>query len=129
MKRLVRYLSLVLFTLVLAGADFAHAQGPGSYARRTGPLGGPLRLEANFVAGDTCQAALSAKRGAPAGQAIGPDTIPVTIVIGPNPKGCGTSRVVTRIMTLGGPKEINIIQIFFVNPAGRILKVERISAG
>jgi len=124
----MRIVALALLALVLALPDMAYAQGPGSYARRTGPYGGPLRLEANYVARDTCQAALSAKRAAPPVQSVGRDTIPVTIVIGPNPKGCGNSRVVTRIMTLGGPKEINIIQIFFVDPSGRILKVERISA-
>lgn len=123
----MKYLALALLALALVLPELAFAQGPGSYARRTGPYGGPLRLEANYVARDTCQAAIAANRGAPAGQSVGSEIIPVTIVIGPNPKGCGNSRVVTRIMTLGGPKETNLIRIYFVDPAGRILKIENIS--
>lgn len=127
MKSAIQYAALALLAVALVFPEVVSAQGPGSYARRTGPYGGPIRLEANYVARDTCQAALSAKRGAPAGQAVGRDTIPVTIVIGPNPSGCGDSRVVTRIMTLGGPQSINIIEIFFVDTSGRILKIERVS--
>jgi len=123
----MKYVALVLLAFVLVLPDLASAQGPGSYARRTGPYGGPIRLTANYVAHDTCQAALSAKRGAPSGQSVGRDTIPVTIVIGPNPKGCGDSRVVTRNMTLGGPQGTNLIQIFFVDTSGRILKIERVA--
>jgi hypothetical protein len=123
----MKYIALALLAFVLVLPDLASAQGPGSYARRSGPYGGAIRLTANYVARDTCQAALSGKRGAPAGQAVAPLTIPVTVVIGPNPKGCGNSRVVTRNVTVGGPGDNPLIQIFFVDTSGRILKVERIT--
>jgi len=105
----------------------ASAQGPGSFARFTHFSGGMVRLDANYVASDTCQAALSARRGAPPGQSVGNFVIPVTIVIGPNPKGCGNSRVVRRIVSVGATATTQLIQIFFVNTSGRILKVERVS--
>ncbi len=124
MKRLIA-LALFAFALSLPGA--APAQGPGSFARYTGFYGGAIRLDANYVASDTCQAAISAHRGAPSGQRIGPNIIPVTIVIGPNPRGCENTRVVRRIMTIGGPSNTELVQIFFVNPSGRILKDEKVS--
>ncbi|MCT8972541.1 hypothetical protein [Microbaculum marinisediminis] len=124
----MKYFALAALALALVLPDLALAQGPGSYARRTGPYGGAIQLTANYVARDTCQAALSARRGAPAGQAVETFTIPVTIVIGPNPKGCGDSRLVTRIMTVGGPGDRPLIQIFFVDPSGRILKIEKVAS-
>lgn len=122
----MRTVSLVFLILALALPGAAFAQGPGSYIQRAGSYGGPLVLRAYYVAGDTCQAALSGRRGAPPGQTVGPDTIPVTITIGPNPRGCGDSRLVQRVMTIGGPKAIFIVQIFFVDTSGRILKIERV---
>ena len=125
----MRYVALALFAfvLVLADAPSASAQGPGSYARRAGPYGGPLILTANFYARDTCQKALSGRRGAPSGQSVGRNIVPVTIVIGPNPSGCGGSRVVRWVMPVGGPNDFPLIRIFFVDTSGRILKIENIS--
>ncbi|MCT8973226.1 hypothetical protein [Microbaculum marinisediminis] len=123
----MRILALALLAVVLALPGTAFAEGPGSFARYKGYYGGAIRLEANYVARDTCQAAIDARRGAPPGQAVAPLTIPVTIVIGPNPRGCGQSRLVQRVMTVGGPTSTELIQIFFVNPTGRILKIEKIS--
>ena len=122
----MKYIVFTLFALILTLGEAAASVGPGSYAYRAGPYGGPIRLQANFVAHDTCHAALTAYRGTPGGQFVGPDTIPATIVIGPNPHGCGYSPVVKRVMTLGGPRSVNLIQIFFVDPSGRLLKIERV---
>jgi hypothetical protein len=124
---MMRLIALALFALALTLPGAASAQGPGSFARYTGFYGGAIRLDANYVASDTCQAAISAYRGAPAGQGVGPNIIPVTIIIGPNPRGCGNTRVVRRIMTVGGPSNTELVQIFFVNPSGRILKIEKVS--
>lgn len=123
----MRIAALLLFVVTLALAAPASAQGPGSFARMSGPYGGPIRLDANFYASDTCQAALSAHQVAPPGQAVAPFVVPVTIVIGPNPRGCTNTRVVRRIVTVGGAGVDQLIQIFFVNPAGRILKIEKVS--
>jgi len=123
----MRLIAFALFAVALVLRGAASAQGPGSFARYTSFNGGVIRLDANFVASDTCQAAVSANRGAPSGQRVGPNIIPVTIVIGPNPRGCGNTRVVRRIMTVGGPSNTELVQIFFVNPSGRILKIEKVS--
>jgi len=123
----MRLLALSLFAFVLSIAGTASAQSPGSYAQRASPYGGAVTLRAYYYASDTCQAALSGKRGAPAGQAVPKNYIPVTIVIGPNPKGCGDSRLVTRLMTVSGPSIVSTIRIFFVNTSGRILKIENVS--
>jgi hypothetical protein len=123
----MRLIAFALFAVALVFSGSASAQGPGSFARYTSFNGGVIRLDANYVASDRCQAAVSAHRGAPAGQRVGQNIIPVTIVIGPNPRGCGNTRVVRRIMTVGGPSNTELVQIFFVNPSGRILKVERVS--
>ena len=123
----MRLIAFALFAVALVLPGAVSAQGPGSFARYTSFNGGVIRLDANFVASDTCQAAVSANRGAPSGQRVGPNIIPVTIVIGPNPRGCGNTRVVRRIMTVGGPSNTELVQIFFVNPSGRILKVEKVS--
>jgi hypothetical protein len=124
----MRYVAFALLALSLVLPELASAQGPGSYARRAGPYGGPLILYANYYAKDTCQKALSGRRAAPPGQAVSANLVPVTIVIGPNPKGCGNSRVVKWTMTVGGPSDYPLIRIFFVDPSGRILKIENISA-
>lgn len=121
------------FLAVLATAGSlpgdAVAQGPGSYVRPGGPFGGPVQLIANYYASDTCQAALGGGYGAPPGQSVGPQTVPYTVVIGPNPRGCGKSRVVTRAMAISGPASAATAQIFFVNTAGRVLKVEKVGLG
>lgn len=124
----MRVLVITFIALFAALTVPASAQGPGSFARYTHFSGGMIRLDANYVASDKCQAAISARRGAPAGQVItGNFVIPVTIVIGPNPKGCGNTRVVRRIVSVGGSSNTELIQIFFVNTSGRILKIERVA--
>jgi hypothetical protein len=123
----MKTVALALLAFVLILPELAFAQGPGSYARRAGPYGGPLILYANYLARDTCQKALSGRRTAPPGQTVSRGMVPVTIVIGPNPGGCGNSRVVKYTMAVGGPNDFPIIRIFFVDPSGRILKIENIS--
>ncbi len=123
----MRLIVFAFIAALLASASAASAQGPGSFARYTHFSGGMVRLDANYVASDTCQAALSARRGSPSGQSVGNFVIPVTIVIGPNPRGCGNTRVVRRIMSVGASSNTQLIQIYFVNTSGRILKVERVS--
>jgi hypothetical protein len=124
----MRYLAIPLFALLLVSAGAASAQqNPGSFARFTHFNGGMVRLEASFPASDTCQAALSGGRGAPPGQSVANFVIPVTIVIGPNPKGCGNSRLVQRIVSVGATPVTQLIQIFFINPGGRILKIEKVA--
>lgn len=123
----MRLAALLLFILTAVLAAPASAEGPGSFARMYGPYGGPIRLDANFYASDTCQAALAAHQAAPPGQTVAPFVVPVTIVIGPNPRGCSDTRIVRRIVTVGGAGVDQLIQIFFVNPAGRILKVEKVA--
>ena len=123
----MKYIALALLAFALVVPGIASAQGPGSYARRAGPYAGPLILYANYYAKDTCQTALSGKRIAPPGQSVSPSMVPVTIVIGPNPKGCGNSRVVKYTMSVGGPSDFPLIRIFFIDPSGRILKIENIS--
>lgn len=122
-----RAIAALAFALSLPG--FALAQGPGSYVRPGGPYGGPRLLVANYYASDTCQKVISARRGIPPGQSIGPSTIPYTVVIGPNPRGCGKSRVVTTTVNIGGPATTQLAQIFFMNTAGRILKIEKVGLG
>ncbi len=123
---MIRMLSMALTALVVGLAGQAFAQGPGSFAQYQ-PGGTVIRLDANYYASETCQAALGAQRGIPPGQHIAQNIIPVTIVIGPNPKGCGGKRVVRRIVSVTGPLNTELIQIFFVNPAGRILKIEKVA--
>jgi hypothetical protein len=123
----MRFMVIAFLTAFLGLSATASAQGPGSFARYTHFNGGVVRLDANYVASDTCQAALSARRGSPSGQSVGNFVIPVTIVIGPNPKGCGNTRVVRRIMSVGAASNTQLIQIYFVNTSNRILKVERVS--
>lgn len=121
----MRVFGATLFALIILTAGAAHAQGPGSYVASRGFYSGPLILYANYVASDTCQKVVSMRRGAPGGRAVGPDTIPVTVTIGPNPRGCGKNRLVTGTMPIGGPQ--SLIQLFFVDQSGRLLKTEKIS--
>jgi|FEC22Drversion2_1045045.scaffolds.fasta_scaffold00041_45 hypothetical protein len=123
----MRRATLVILVLAAVLAAPASAEGPGSFARLYGPYGGPIRLDANFHASDTCQAALEAHQAAPAGQRVPPFVVPVTIVIGPNPLGCTDTRIVRRIVTVGGAGVDQMIRIFFVNPSGRILKTENVA--
>ena len=123
----MRYWAVCLLISCLGLTGTAMAQGPGSFARWANFNGGMVRLDANYVASNTCQAALSARRGSPSGQAVGNFVIPVTIVIGPDPKGCGDTPVVRRIVSVGATAITELIQIYFVNTSGRILKVERVS--
>lgn len=123
----MRNVAFSALALLMALPAPASAQGPGSYAQMSGYYGGAVRLDANYYASDTCQAAFSAYRGAPDGQSVAQFVIPVTIVVGPNPVGCGTTRVVRRIMSLGASINTQLIQIFFVNPSGRILKIEKVA--
>jgi|GEM_PF-1577626 len=123
---MIRTLSIALVALFAGLSGAALAQGPGSFAQYQ-PGGTVIRLDANYYASDTCQAALAANRAVPPGQHIAQNIIPVTIVIGPNPKGCGGKRVVRRIVSVTGPVNTELIQIFFVTPQGRILKVEKVA--
>ncbi|MEJ8573357.1 hypothetical protein [Microbaculum marinum] len=124
----MRILLIALLTLVAGLAVPASAQeGPGSFARWTHFNGGMVRLDANYVASDTCQAAVDAWRGSPSGPAVGDLVIPVTIVIGPNPKGCTDTRVVRRIVSVGATSATELIQIYFVTTSGKILKVEKVA--
>lgn len=128
MRILCRAALVVLAAATAWWASPASAQqNPGSFATLSGPYGGPIRLTAFFLARDNCQAALSAHQSAPAGQSVGSFVAPVTIVIGPNPRGCGNSRLVQRIVTVTGAGFFRLIQIFFVDPSGRVLRTERVS--
>jgi len=121
----MRVFGATLFAILILTAGAAQAQGPGSYVESRGFYTGPQILHAYFVASDTCQKVTSIRRGAPSGRSVGPDTIPVTVTIGPNPRGCGKSRLVTGTMPVGGPQ--SLIELFFVDQSGRLLKTERIS--
>lgn len=112
----MRHIRAALVALSALTAGAAYAEGPG---------GGPRLLSLNYTASDTCQKVLSTRRGAPPGQSVGSDTIPVTVTIGPNPRGCGDSRRVTGRLNIGGPQ--SLIKVFYVDTSGRILKTERIA--
>ncbi len=122
----MRPVAIALVALLFA-LPFPASAETGSFARYWNGSPTVIRLDANFAAADACQAALAANRGVPPGRGVAPRVIPVTIVIGPNPKGCGKSRNVRRIVTLTAGLDTELIQIFFVNPQGRILKVEKIA--
>jgi hypothetical protein len=123
---MMRNVAIAFVALALALPVAALAE-TGSFARYWNNSPVAIRLDANFAASDNCQAALAANRGVPPGQGVGPRIIPVTIVVGPNPKGCGNSRVVRRVVTVTGAIDTELIQIFFVNPSGRILKIEKVA--
>lgn len=122
----MRSVAVALVALLFA-LPFQASAETGSFARYWNGSPTVIRLDANFAAADTCQAALAANRGVPLGQGVAPRVIPVTIVVGPSPNGCGNTRNVRRIVSLTGGLDTELIQIFFVNPQGRILKIEKIA--
>lgn len=126
---MARPLSAVVFALVLlAGATVAaQAQGPGSSARMQERLGMGVLVDTSYVAPDGCQAMLSFGRGAPPGAVLDDWTIPVTVVIGPDPLGCSGERVLRRVFGIGGGSIQHLVEIFFVAPDGRILKTEKVA--
>lgn len=113
--------------MLLAGAAAAQAQGPGSSARLQERFGMSILVDASYVAPDGCQAILSFGRGAPAGAAIDDWTIPVTVEIGPDPRGCSGQRVLRQVFGIGGGSIQHLVEIFFVAPDGRILKTEKVA--
>lgn len=101
------------------------AQGPGSHAEAT--AFGTIRVDAAYAARDTCQTILSAGRGTPSGAAVAAFNVPVIVVVGRDPAGCGGSRVVRRVFQVPGRFQVDLVEIFFVTPTGRLLKHEKVS--
>lgn len=112
------------FALMLPVSGAAAAQGgPGSTAEGAGFL----KIQAAYRASDTCQAIVSTGRGAPPGVSVPAANVPVTVVVGRNPRGCGSTNIVRNTFRVGGGITPSLVEIFFVDPSGRLLKHEKVA--
>ncbi len=123
----MRMSAVLAAALVAACVSPALAEGPGSFARFTNNSYGMVFVDVSYVASDACQTILSMRREAPRGVTIGPRNVPLTVVVGANPAGCGDSRVVRSTGRVPGGLMPDLLEIFFVTPQGHVLKHEKVA--
>lgn len=122
----MRLAPFVILTCLVAAPAVAQS-GPGSTARESRLSRSLITVDANLRVRDGCQAVLSHGRGAPPGAAVPARNVPVTVVVGRDPRGCSGRNVVRARFNVSGGLTPDLVEIFFVGRDGRVLKHEKVA--
>lgn len=118
----------IAVSALMAGTPIAEAlRDPGSYATtRAGR--GPITIDANVIAPESCYAAVQSGRDGPSFLERGEAIIPVTIALDRVGGNCvQTPTVVRSRFAITGDSSAYLVEIKFVTLSGSVLKVERVA--
>ena len=121
-------ISTIAVAALMAAAPAAEAvRDPGSYAFiRMGS--GPLQINANVIAPESCYEAVRSGRDGPSFLRNGEPVIPVTVTLDRVGGNCvQTPTVVRSRFAVPSDSTANLVEIKFVTASGSVLKVERVA--